>query len=258
MELFLTTSLMGVLALLYATVGQAGGTAYVAAMALFAFPHEVMRPTSLLLNVIAAGYATWRLHRARAIDWRLLRPIAAASLPLAFAGGLLVLPPESFRLGVGIVLLVAAALTLQSPAQPAVQGRPLRLPLASAIGAGVGLASGLTGVGGGVFLAPLLLIGGWATPKQTVGVSAPFILANSAAAFAATQWTGQAVADGTAVYAIGSITGAALGTAIGLRWVLSSDDPRNSCGHSLRLRPAPARRMSSRDPRGGRAVPRWA
>jgi uncharacterized membrane protein YfcA len=113
LNLFLVTALMGLLALLYATVGQAGGTAYIAVMALFGFPHDVMRPTSLLLNVIAAGYATWRLNRARAIDWRLLRPIAVASLPMAFVGGLLVLQPQSFRIAVGGVLIAAAALTVQ-------------------------------------------------------------------------------------------------------------------------------------------------
>ncbi|MGE5769092.1 MAG: sulfite exporter TauE/SafE family protein [Betaproteobacteria bacterium] len=219
MDLILVTALMGLLALLYATVGQAGGTAYIAAMALFGFPHDVMRSTSLLLNVIAAGYATWRLNRAGAIDWRPLRPITAASLPMAFVGGLLVLQPQSFRIVVGVVLIVAAALTVRRTNRSLPWAHPLPIPLAAAIGAGVGLASGLTGVGGGVFLAPLLLIGGWATPKQTAGVSAPFILANSAIAFLATRLAGQTVADGILIFAAGSLAGAVLGTAIGLRWV---------------------------------------
>jgi hypothetical protein len=217
LNLILVTALMGLLALLYATVGQAGGTAYIAAMALFGFPHDVMRPTSLLLNVIAAGYATWRLNRARAIDWRMLRPIAAASLPMAFVGGLLVLQPQSYRIVIGVVLIAAAALTIRRTNRSLPWAHPL--PIAAAIGAGVGLASGLTGVGGGVFLAPLLLIGGWATPKQTAGVSAPFILANSAIAFLATRLAGQTVADGILIFAAGSLAGAVLGTAIGLRWV---------------------------------------
>jgi hypothetical protein len=215
LNLILVTALMGLLALLYATVGQAGGTAYIAAMALFGFPHDVMRPTSLLLNVIAAGYATWRLNRARAIDWRMLRPIAAASLPMAFVGGLLVLQPQSYRIVIGVVLIAAAALTIRRTNRSLPWAHPLPIPLAAAIGAGVGL----TGVGGGVFLAPLLLIGGWATPKQTAGVSAPFILANSAIAFLATRLAGQTVADGILIFAAGSLAGAVLGTAIGLRWV---------------------------------------
>jgi uncharacterized membrane protein YfcA len=219
LDLILVAVFMGLMALLYATVGQAGGTAYVAAMALFAFPPEMIRPTSLLLNVVAAGYATWRLHRAGAIDWSTLAPIAVASLPMAFTGGLLVLPPQTFRTVVGVVLSVAAALTIRRSNHDPVEARPVRLPLAAAIGAAVGLASGLTGVGGGVFLAPLLLIGGWATPRQTVGLSAPFILANSAVAFLATRLAGQSLADGTPIYAIGSLAGAVFGTAIGLRWV---------------------------------------
>lgn len=220
MDVILVAVFMGLLALLYSTVGQAGGTAYVAAMALFAFPHEVMRPTSLLLNVVAAGYATWRLQRAGAIDWRLLRPIVTASLPMAFVGGLVDLPPQTFRSVVGLVLIAAAALTVRRGNQDNGETRTvLKRPFAAAIGASVGLASGLTGVGGGVFLAPLLLIGGWTTPKQTVGMCAPFILANAAVAFLATQIAGQTVADGTPICAIGSLAGAALGTAIGLRWV---------------------------------------
>jgi hypothetical protein len=210
---------MGLLAPPYAMVGQAGGTAYVAAMALFAFPPEMIRSTSLILNVVAAGYASWRLHRAGAIDWRMLWPILVASLPMAFIGGLLILPPQTFRSVVGVVLIVAEALTIRRANHEPLGTRPVRLPLAAGIGAGVGLASGLTGVGGGVFLAPMLLIGGWATPKQTVGLSAPFILANSAVAFLATRIAGQTVADGAPIYAIGSLAGAAVGTAIGLRWV---------------------------------------
>ena len=156
---------------------------------------------------------------------------------MAFIGGLLVLPPQTFRTVVGVVLIVAAGLTIRRSNHDLVGARPVRLPLAAAIGGGVGLASGLTGVGGGVFLALLLLVGGWATPEQTVGLSAPFILANSAVAFPATRLAGQTVADGTPIYAIGSLVGAAVGTAIGLRLV----SPR-----MIRVVLAPLRFLASR------------
>jgi hypothetical protein len=71
-------------------VGQAGGTAFLAIMAVAEFPSFEMRTTALFLNVIAAGYATWRLHRKRLVDWSLLAHVTVPSLLTAFAGGLIV------------------------------------------------------------------------------------------------------------------------------------------------------------------------
>ena len=94
----LVAALIGCVSLLYATTGQAGGTAFLAIMAFAAFPADEMRPTALLLNVVAASYATWRLHRAGAIDHKLLLKVTLPSLVTAFAGGLLVLgAPVYFR-----------------------------------------------------------------------------------------------------------------------------------------------------------------
>src|ERR1700744_6505283 len=90
-SILLVASLIGCVSLLYATAGQAGGTAFLAIMAFAAFPAIEMRATALLLNIVAAAYAPWRLHRRGAIDPKLLLPLTAPSLVTAFAGGLLVL-----------------------------------------------------------------------------------------------------------------------------------------------------------------------
>ena len=92
----LTILLFGVIAALYATVGQSGGTAFVAVMALMALPAHEIRPTSLALNILAASYATWRLHRSSAINWKALRDLIPASLPAAFVGGAIVLPERLY------------------------------------------------------------------------------------------------------------------------------------------------------------------
>ena len=90
-ETLVVAACIALASLLYATAGQAGGTAFLAVMAFAGFPASSMRPTALLLNVVAAGYATWRLHRLNLIDWSLLMPITLPSLVTAFAGGLVVL-----------------------------------------------------------------------------------------------------------------------------------------------------------------------
>jgi hypothetical protein len=109
-DAFLVASLIGCVSLLYATAGQAGGTAFLAIMAFAAFPAIEMRATALLLNIVAAAYATWRLHRRGAIDPKLLLPLTAPSLVTAFAGGLLVLAGQAYFILTGLLLIAAAVL----------------------------------------------------------------------------------------------------------------------------------------------------
>jgi uncharacterized membrane protein YfcA len=82
--------LFGTLSLLYATVGQAGGTAFLALMAFASFPSSEMRPTALLLNIVAASYLTWLFNRGSLVDWAKLKPLLIASLPTALVGGFIV------------------------------------------------------------------------------------------------------------------------------------------------------------------------
>lgn len=215
----IVSTLIAAVSLLYATAGQAGGTAFLAVMAFAAFPPAEMRPTSLLLNVVAAGYATWRLHYGAAVDWRLFTRLIVPSLPAAFFGGLLVLDGRPYFILTGLLLLIAAGLLLlKRPADTAFM-RPLTAYWTPLAGGGIGFLSGITGVGGGVFLAPLLIVFGWASAKRAAGLSAPFILVNSVLGFAGTLLAGQRVASGVEFYAVAALFGAALGTSIGLRWM---------------------------------------
>jgi uncharacterized protein len=97
----LVAGLIGCVSLLYATAGQAGGTAFLAIMAFAAFPATEMRATALVLNIVAAGYATWRLHHRGAIDRTMLPALTVPSLVTAFLGGLLVLS-SAFRNSGGV------------------------------------------------------------------------------------------------------------------------------------------------------------
>jgi uncharacterized protein len=169
-------------ALLYSTVGHGGASGYLAAMALFNVAPDRMKPAALVLNLFVAGFGTLRYARAGCFSWSLFWPFAVLSIPCAFLGGMLRLPPAAYKLILGVVLLFAAwRLGFRQSAHAPPGVKPVVLPAALALGAAIGLLSGLTGVGGGIFLSPLLLLLGWAEVRKTAGVSAAFIWVNSVA-----------------------------------------------------------------------------
>jgi uncharacterized membrane protein YfcA len=182
---------IGLVALLYASVGHAGATGYIAVMTLLGMPAAVIRPTALSLNVIVATIASVQFIRAGHFRGRLFWPLALASVPCAFVGGALTLPTVAFEAVLGGVLLVSAVRMLLDASRPAADHdaisptwpeSPWLTPaVLGALGGGVGLLSGLTGVGGGVFLTPALLAVGAAPVKTIAAVTAPFILVNSLA-----------------------------------------------------------------------------
>jgi hypothetical protein len=182
----------------YAAVGHGGASAYLAAMALAGVAPQEMRPVALLLNVLVASLATFKFYRAGHFRWGLFWPFAAVSTPLAYLGGAITLPGQAYRALVGLVLIYAAWQLWRS-GRLGSELRPLREPPlagAMAIGAAMGLLAGLTGVGGGIFLSPLLLMLGWAGTKETSAVAAPFILVNSLAGLAALLVSGGASLPG--------------------------------------------------------------
>jgi len=178
------TLLVGILffvgAALYASVGHGGASSYLAVMGLFSFTPEVMKPTALALNIIVAAIATLKFYRAGLFNWDLFWPFAVASIPAAFVGGATQLPSRWYEVLVAVVLLYAAIWMFRSSLRPIVK-EPHSPPLWAAIvsGLAIGFLSGLTGVGGGIFLSPLLLYLGWSETRATSAVAAPFILVNS-------------------------------------------------------------------------------
>lgn len=171
----------------YASVGHGGASAYIAAMALAGIAPQEMRPIALLLNILVSSLGTWKFYRAGYFRWRLFWPFAVISIPMAYLGGAMTLPGQAYKILVGVVLLYAAV-QLWLSGKSGEEMRAVREPplvWAMAIGAAMGLLAGLTGVGGGIFLSPLLLMLGWAGTKQTSAVAAPFILVNSIAGLVA-------------------------------------------------------------------------
>jgi uncharacterized membrane protein YfcA len=204
----------------YASVGHGGASAYLAAMALAGVAPQEMRPIALMLNVLVSSLATWKFNRAGHFHWRLFWPFALVSIPFAYAGGAITLPGQAYKVLVGAVLLYAAWQLWRS-ARAGDELRAVREPpllWAMLIGAAMGMLAGLTGVGGGIFLSPLLLMLGWAGTKQTSAVAAPFILVNSLAGLAAIVVArGPALPDYTWLLVPAVLVGGWLGAEYGSR-----------------------------------------
>ncbi len=215
---FYLAFLMFAAATLYSSVGHAGASGYLAAMALFGLSPAVMRPTALALNILVAAVATFRYAKAGQSDFRQLLPFVVTSVPAAFIGGYMHIPPEFYRPLVGAVLLLAAlqfARTANSAASLDLMAKPPPASLALASGAGLGLLAGLTGTGGGIFLSPLMLFMHWTTTRKASGIAASFILVNSIAGLAGTSFALQTLPSAMPVWAIAVLAGGALGTWLG-------------------------------------------
>ncbi|HMJ25318.1 MAG TPA: sulfite exporter TauE/SafE family protein [Pyrinomonadaceae bacterium] len=207
-----------VIALLYSTVGHAGASGYLAAMALFGMAPVVMKPTALTLNILVALIGTIRFYRAGFFSWRTFWPFAVASIPMAYVGGSLNLPVPIYKSVVGVVLLYSAGRLFWS-AGTADSKETALVPIwiALIIGAAIGLLSGLTGVGGGIFLSPVLLLMGWAKTRETSGVSVTFILVNSIAAMLGNYSSVTYLPSKLIFWAPAALIGGWIGTELGTR-----------------------------------------
>ncbi|CAD5110012.1 sulfite exporter TauE/SafE family protein [Zestomonas carbonaria] len=203
-------------ALLYASVGQAGASGYIAVMALLGFAPAQIKPLALALNSLVSLLVVWRFGRAGHFRWELFRPLALGAAPMALLGGYWTLPGPWFERLLGLLLLIAAIPTLLRPPsdRPAVPPPCMALVLA---GATIGLLSGLTGMGGGVLLAPLLLHCRWAEIRSAAALSSAFILVNSVAALAGHWSAMQRLPAETGLLAASVAVGGLLGAHLGSR-----------------------------------------
>lgn len=185
-DALLLAALFFAAAILYSSVGHAGASAYLAAMALVGVAPATMRPTALVLNLFVATIVIVRFARAGHLPWRDLVPLAAGSVPMAFLGGVIELPGEIYRPLVAVVLLAGAwrLATAMAPPADGTEARGVPVLAGVAAGAAIGLLAGLTGTGGGIFLTPLLVLAAWTGTRNAAGLSGAFILVNSLAGLA--------------------------------------------------------------------------
>ena len=171
-----------VVAVLYAAVGHGEASGYLALLALVPGPlaHDEMATTALTLNVLVAGLGWYAFARAGHFSWALTWPFLAASLPAAVLGGLSDVSARTYAaLLAGCLLVAAARLLMQARWGNVERARRPRMTVALSSAGGVGWVSGVVGIGGGIFLSPLMLLMRWATVKQTAATSACFIVVNS-------------------------------------------------------------------------------
>jgi uncharacterized membrane protein YfcA len=208
--------LMALAAALYSTVGHGGASAYLAIMALFSVAPETMRPTALALNLVVAGFGTFRYWYAGQTNFRLLAAFVVTAAPAAFLGGMIHIPPDYYRILVGLLLWASAARLFWQPTRLAArEPHPPSLVVALPAGAGLGLLAGLTGTGGGIFLSPLIILFGWEDTRKTSGVAAGFIFINSVAGLAG-NWASVRSLPGQLPILIAAVAvGALIGTWLG-------------------------------------------
>lgn len=183
LEFALLLAAVGLVAFLYASVGHGGATGYLAVMSLLGVAPVLARPGALWLNVFVASVAFWRFRQAGLFEGRIFVPLACASIPMAWLGSRLHLDGAGYGVVLGVALLGAGWLLGWGSGAVGEVGAvaPVRFGAAFVLGGGLGFLAGLTGIGGGVYLTPALILLRWAPAKTAGGISALFIVVNSVA-----------------------------------------------------------------------------
>jgi uncharacterized membrane protein YfcA len=213
-----------VTALLYASVGFGGGSTYSALLAMAGVDYRILPLVSLACNIVVVTGSTIRFAKAGLIPWRGAMVLALIAAPLAFLGGLTPIREATFLLILGLCLVLAGlALLVQGRGEAELQSTRLArwAPLAAAP---LGYLAGLVGIGGGIFLAPLLHLVRWNRARQIAATASLFILVNSLAGL-----VGQLIRNGPERFTevlggalpllIAVVLGGQLGSLLAQRWL---------------------------------------
>ena len=217
----LLAALFFLVALIYASVGFGGGSTYTALLGLWGVDFKLIPVISLVCNIIVVSGGVWRFLRAGLIDWRAVWPLLGVSVPFAFIGGLVPLKESLFLLILGGALLATCAALLVQPTNW--QPRKLPKPIVLGLSAAIGLLAGLSGIGGGIFMAPVLHLMRWADARRIAAFASLYILANSIAGL-----SGQLLKSGVATFAnvaadywpmmVAVLVGGHIGGTLGIRF----------------------------------------
>ncbi len=171
-----------VIAAAYSIVGFGGGSSYIAALVLFGLPYQDIPQISLICNLVVVSGGSYLFIKNGHFSWPLAKTLLTTSIPMAFLGGLVPISKQAFTLTLGICLILAGIRLLwvkQESSQPILK-IPFTHSFAIFLGSLLGFLSGLVGIGGGIFLSPVLMGLGWGKPKQIAATASIFILLNSA------------------------------------------------------------------------------
>jgi uncharacterized protein len=214
-SVFLFYILLLVVAFLYASVGHGGASGYLALMALFSVAPEVMKPTALLLNLFVSLTAFLQFYRGKHFVWKVFFPLALASVPMAFVGGLISIDATIYKKILGLLLVFSVIRLLIPTKNNAQELKPTHFSGALLMGGIIGLLSGMIGIGGGIILSPLLIFFNWTDQKQTAAISALFIFVNSASGLMGQLTNGIQFSGDMFVYVAIAFTGGIAGAYFG-------------------------------------------
>jgi len=203
---------------LYTSVGHGGATVYTAILTLFGFAIAPLVTLVLVMNIVAATIAWVMFGQAGFLRWRLLLPFLVTSVPFAYLGGLLPLSGREQAVVLGLALLAGSIRLLFFAKPPSLNVRiagAAYYAFAAAVGALLGFMAGATGIGGGIFLSPILIALGWANVKEAASVASAFIVLNSLAGLTArlprTPIEPHYVAPFVAIVVAGALIGSFMG-----------------------------------------------
>ena len=166
-------------ALFYSSVGFGGGSSYLAIMSIFLTDFYEIRSTALLLNITVVAVGTVMYVRNRVFDWKLFWPFLLPSVPLAFLGTQIRLTEKTFFLILGGLLILSAFSMLSKFLKPGASIREFGIWKRLGLGGLVGFFAGLSGIGGGIYLSPILNMVNWKDAQKIASLASVFILVNS-------------------------------------------------------------------------------
>jgi len=228
-HIWLFLLILPVISFLYSSVGHGGASGYLALMSLFSFPHLVMKPTALLLNLFVAGISFFYYFRGGFFKKKLFLYFALASIPMSFLGGTIDLDATLYKKILAVLLIFAVLKMLNVFGKESTKIKDIKLWQGLLVGGAIGYFSGLIGIGGGIILSPVILLLHWGNMKEAAAVSALFIWVNSAAGLIGQLSNGVTLSTHSfglvAIAIVGGIFGAYFGSKIvnnkTLRYVLA-------------------------------------
>jgi uncharacterized membrane protein YfcA len=229
MEVLIFYILLFIVALLYESVGHGGASGYLALMAIFGMQADTMKSSALMLNLFVSLVAFIQFYKGGHFHFRSFLPFALASIPLSFVGGMIHIDSRIYKILLGIFLIFAVIRMLFFDDLKSNKNVSPSLQISLLIGGGIGLLSGLLGIGGGIILSPILILFYGMNQKQAAAISAIFIFVNSLAGLGGQLTKGVNIDHQIYLYVVIAFAGGALGSFLGasklnhnaLKYVLS-------------------------------------
>ena len=214
-HIFIFCLILFLFAALYSSVGHGGASAYLALMAIFSFSPEMMKPTALILNLFVSMIAFVQFYRGDHFKWKIFLPLAIASIPMAFLGGMISIDASLYKKILGFFLFIPVIRFVFFPNISDTMLKKNNWLYSLLIGSLLGFFSGLIGIGGGIILSPILLLLKWTNQKQTAAISALFIFVNSLSGLAGQASKGLVLSPDMIWYITFAFAGGLLGSYLG-------------------------------------------